>query len=62
LFFAGETTEISVDNGTVYGAIASGYRAAQEINEARPPSAVPSLIADVKIDAFTDFSMSSGFL
>ena len=31
LFFAGEATDISGHNGTVHGAIASGYRAAQEI-------------------------------
>jgi len=31
LFFAGEATDISGNNGTVHGAIASGYRAAQEI-------------------------------
>jgi monoamine oxidase len=31
LFFAGEATDTSGHNGTVHGAIASGYRAAQEI-------------------------------
>jgi len=31
LFFAGEATEVSGHNGTVHGAIASGYRAATEI-------------------------------
>lgn len=31
LFFAGEATDTSGNNGTVHGAIASGYRAAQEI-------------------------------
>jgi monoamine oxidase len=31
LFFAGEATDISGNNGTVHGAIASGKRAAQEI-------------------------------
>lgn len=31
LFFAGEATDISGHNGTVHGAIASGYRAADEI-------------------------------
>jgi monoamine oxidase len=31
LFFAGEATDISGNNGTVHGAIASGYRAAREI-------------------------------
>lgn len=31
LFFAGEATDISGHNGTVHGAIASGYRAAVEI-------------------------------
>lgn len=31
LFFAGEATDISGNNGTVHGAIASGYRAAAEI-------------------------------
>jgi monoamine oxidase len=35
LFFAGEATDISGNNGTVHGAIASGYRAAQEIIKAR---------------------------
>jgi len=35
LFFAGEATDTSGNNGTVHGAIASGYRAAQEIIEAR---------------------------
>jgi monoamine oxidase len=36
LFFAGEATDTSGNNGTVHGAIASGYRAAQEIIKARP--------------------------
>jgi monoamine oxidase len=31
LFFAGEATDISGQNGTVHGAIASGYRAAEQI-------------------------------
>lgn len=31
LFFAGEATDVSGHNGTVHGAIASGYRAANEI-------------------------------
>ena len=31
LFFAGEATDISGHNGTVHGAIASGYRAAEEM-------------------------------
>ena len=31
LFFAGEATDITGHNGTVHGAIASGYRAAKEI-------------------------------
>lgn len=31
LFFAGEATDASGNNGTVHGAIASGYRAAEEI-------------------------------
>jgi len=31
LFFAGEATDISGHNGTVHGAIASGYRVAAEI-------------------------------
>lgn len=35
LFFAGEATDITGNNGTVHGAIASGYRAAQEITKAR---------------------------
>lgn len=35
LFFAGEATDTSGNNGTVHGAIASGYRAAQEIIKAR---------------------------
>jgi monoamine oxidase len=34
LFFAGEATDTSANNGTVHGAIASGYRAAQEIIQA----------------------------
>jgi monoamine oxidase len=34
LFFAGEATDLSGNNGTVHGAIASGYRAAQEILQA----------------------------
>jgi monoamine oxidase len=33
LFFAGEATDTSGNNGTVHGAIASGYRAAMEILE-----------------------------
>lgn len=33
LFFAGEATDISGHNGTVHGAIASGYRAAAQILE-----------------------------
>jgi monoamine oxidase len=35
LFFAGEATDISGHNGTVHGAIASGYRAAAEILKSR---------------------------
>lgn len=35
LFFAGEATDTSGNNGTVHGAIASGYRAAREIVKAR---------------------------
>jgi monoamine oxidase len=35
LFFAGEATDISGHNGTVHGAIASGYRAAEEILQPR---------------------------
>jgi len=31
LFFAGEATDVTANNGTVHGAIASGYRAAREI-------------------------------
>ena len=31
LFFAGEATDVTGNNGTVHGAIASGYRAAREI-------------------------------
>jgi len=34
LFFAGEATDTSGNNGTVHGAIASGYRAADEIVKA----------------------------
>jgi monoamine oxidase len=33
LFFAGEATDVTGNNGTVHGAIASGYRAAAEILE-----------------------------
>jgi monoamine oxidase len=35
LFFAGEATDVSGHNGTVHGAIASGYRAAEEILQRR---------------------------
>lgn len=35
LFFAGEATDTTGNNGTVHGAIASGYRAAEEIIQAR---------------------------
>jgi monoamine oxidase len=35
LFFAGEVTDISGHNGTVHGAIASGYRAAKQILDTR---------------------------
>lgn len=35
LFFAGEATDTSGNNGTVHGAIASGYRAAEEIIRTR---------------------------
>ncbi|MGA8437194.1 MAG: NAD(P)/FAD-dependent oxidoreductase [Candidatus Sulfotelmatobacter sp.] len=35
LFFAGEATDVSGHNGTVHGAIASGYRAAVEILQRR---------------------------
>jgi monoamine oxidase len=38
LFFAGEATDTFGNNGTVHGAIASGYRAAQEITKARHTS------------------------
>ena len=34
LFFAGEATDITGHNGTVHGAMASGYRAANEILQA----------------------------
>jgi len=36
LFFAGEATDTTGSNGTVHGAIASGYRAAKEIIYTRP--------------------------
>jgi monoamine oxidase len=35
LFFAGEATDTTGNNGTVHGAMASGYRAAREIIKAR---------------------------
>ncbi len=35
LFFAGEATDVSGHNGTVHGAIASGYRAVEEILQRR---------------------------
>ena len=35
LFFAGEATDTSGHNGTVHGAIASGYRAAEQIIQSR---------------------------
>jgi monoamine oxidase len=35
LFFAGEATDVTGNNGTVHGAIASGYRAAQQLIKAR---------------------------
>lgn len=35
LFFAGEATDVSGNNGTVHGAIASGHRAAAEITQLR---------------------------
>jgi monoamine oxidase len=35
LFFAGEASDVSGHNGTVHGAIASGYRAALEILQRR---------------------------
>jgi monoamine oxidase len=35
LFFAGEATDTTGNNGTVHGAIASGQRAAREIIETR---------------------------
>ena len=35
LFFAGEATDTSGHNGTVHGAIASGYRAAKEVIQSR---------------------------
>jgi monoamine oxidase len=38
LFFAGESTDTSGHNGTVHGAIASGYRAAREILQAETKS------------------------
>jgi monoamine oxidase len=38
LFFAGEATDITGNNGTVHGAIASGYRAADEILECFTPA------------------------
>jgi monoamine oxidase len=34
LYFAGEATDTTGNNGTVHGAIASGYRAAQQILKA----------------------------
>jgi monoamine oxidase len=40
LFFAGEATDISGNNGTVHGAIASGYRAAEQIMHARRSGAL----------------------
>ena len=39
LFFAGEATDTSGNNGTVHGAIASAYSAAAEIMH--PPVACP---------------------
>ncbi len=36
LFFAGEATDVMGNNGTVHGAIASGYRAAKEILQRMP--------------------------
>jgi len=36
LFFAGEATDTSGNNGTVHGAMASGYRAAEEILQGLP--------------------------
>jgi len=38
LFFAGEATDISGNNGTVHGAIASGKRTADKILKARRPA------------------------
>jgi len=38
LFFAGEATDVSGHNGTVHGAIASGYRAAAQILSTKPNS------------------------
>ena len=35
LFFAGEATDVSGHNGTVHGAIASGYRAPEQIRRTR---------------------------
>lgn len=35
LFFAGEATDTSGNSGTVHGAAASGYRAAEQIIQAR---------------------------
>lgn len=35
VFFAGEATDTSGNNGTVHGAIASGYRAAAQILDSR---------------------------
>jgi monoamine oxidase len=34
LYFAGEASDTTGNNGTVHGAIASGYRAAEQILEA----------------------------
>ena len=36
LFFAGDATDITGNNGTVHGAIASGLRAAKEIAASMP--------------------------
>jgi hypothetical protein len=58
LFFAGEATDTSGNNGTVHGAIASGYRAAKETMESGecsnnmrqwPPNTTDTLIQLVRV-------------
>ena len=41
LFFAGEATDTSGHNGTVHGAMASGYRAAADIQQSAGRSQIP---------------------